>query len=73
MSSNFGQLKPGQEIATFEKHEGWICSITYSPTGDMLASGAIDGTIKLWDISPWSAAKWRNIPANEQMQFKGLF
>ena len=45
-----------QPIATFS-HEARVSSVAYSPTGDMLASGAIDGTIKLWDISPWSATK----------------
>ena len=34
-------------IAIFS-HEARVSSVAYSPTGDMLASGAEDGTVKLW-------------------------
>ena len=36
-------------IAIFS-HEARVSSVAYSPTGDMIASGADDGTIKLWSI-----------------------
>ena len=38
-----------QPIDTFS-HEAGISSVAYSPTGDIIASGADDGTIKLWSI-----------------------
>ena len=36
-----------QPIDTFS-HEVGISSVAYSPTGDMIASGEDDGTVKLW-------------------------
>jgi WD40 repeat protein len=37
--------------ATLEGHTGKIKSISYSPNGQMLASGGKDNTIRLWDTS----------------------
>ena len=36
-------------IAIFS-HEARVSSVAYSPTADMIASGADDGTVKLWSI-----------------------
>ena len=37
--------------ATLTNHTGAVTSIVFSPTGQFLASGSLDGTIILWDVS----------------------
>lgn len=32
-----------------EGHSGWVMSVVYSPDGTRIASGSIDGTMRLWD------------------------
>ena len=38
-------------IATLEGHTGLVTSVSFSPSGKILASGAEDGTIRLWNIA----------------------
>ena len=38
-------------ITTLEGHADVVLSVAYSPDGKTLASGAEDGTIKLWDVA----------------------
>ncbi len=38
-------------ITTLEGHADIVLSVAYSPDGKTLASGAEDGTIKLWDVA----------------------
>jgi WD40 repeat protein len=38
-------------IGTLTGHQGWIQSITFSPDGNTLYSGAEDKIVKIWDIS----------------------
>jgi WD40 repeat protein len=35
----------------FEGHKGDVWSVTYSPDGKQIASGSIDGTVRVWDVS----------------------
>ena len=41
----------GSNTATLSGHTGWVNSVAFSPDGDMLASGAWDCFINLWDVS----------------------
>ncbi|MYI63126.1 MAG: hypothetical protein F4105_16025 [Gemmatimonadetes bacterium] len=35
---------------TLREHTDWVLSVAFSPDGTTLASGAADGTVKLWDV-----------------------
>ena len=40
-----------QHIATLSGHTDGIFSVALSPDGTTLASGSVDGTVKLWDVT----------------------
>lgn len=64
---NIYVIEPGEivlwDLATHEKrmtlrgHVGNIWALAFNADGSLLASGGVDNTIKLWDISPRSASK----------------
>ena len=41
----------GELLHTFTGHNFWVHSVSFSPDGNILASGSEDHTIKLWDVS----------------------
>ena len=40
--------------------------MAFSPDGAILASGALDGTITLWDVSEWAGSSEQEITAGQQ-------
>jgi WD40 repeat protein len=45
----------GRELLTLVGgHTGWLMSLVFSPDGKSLASTSLDGTIRIWSLSPGS-------------------
>jgi WD40 repeat protein len=42
----------GQEVASLEGHRNWIESIAFSPAGALLATGDLNGIVRLWRGAP---------------------
>ncbi|MFC1719117.1 WD40 repeat domain-containing protein, partial [Candidatus Poribacteria bacterium] len=40
-----------QEIATLDEHLGYVYSVSFSPDGELLASGDRFGIVKLWNVA----------------------
>ncbi|ODV88425.1 hypothetical protein CANCADRAFT_33025 [Tortispora caseinolytica NRRL Y-17796] len=40
----------GQQIRRFTEHHGPVYATSFAPNGALLASGSLDGTVKLWDL-----------------------
>ena len=43
----------GQQEAVLRGHTSWLHSVSFSPDGQTLANGSDEGTILLWDMSPY--------------------
>src|SRR5229473_2394690 len=39
-------------VATLEGHAGGVTAIAFSPDGQLLASGSMDHTVRLWNLEP---------------------
>jgi len=44
-------LQPAKKITVLKGHGGWVMAVAFSPSRNAVASGAADGTIRLWDLS----------------------
>ncbi len=53
MSIRLWNITTGGNIHTFWTHPTDILSLSFSPDGKILASGSYDGTILLWDMTPY--------------------
>jgi WD40 repeat protein len=46
----------GQQLLALRGHTGTVRALAFSPDGYRLASAADDGTIKVWDGTPFEEA-----------------
>ena len=53
-------MSTGDKISTFGGQTHSIHSVLFSPDGDTLASGSNDGTILLWDLTPYRGSETPN-------------
>ena len=42
----------GKELLTLVGHTSWVIGIAFSPDGKRLASTSLDGTVKIWSLTP---------------------
>lgn len=53
VSIRLWKVATGENTATFWGHSTDIQDISFSPDGTLLASGSFDGTLLLWDMTPY--------------------
>ena len=53
VSIRLWEVSTGENIATLWSHPTDIQDLAFSPDGALLASGSFDGTILLWDMTPY--------------------
>ncbi len=53
---NLWTLHNGDNVATLIGHEGWVFAAAFSPDGTSLTTGGDDGTLRLWDITPYQSS-----------------
>ncbi len=45
-------------------HRGWVTSVSFDPTGQVLASGGVDGVVRLWNATRGQRHPWRLLQAS---------
>jgi serine/threonine protein kinase len=45
------ESEPALRIALLKGHRGWVTTLIFSPDRDTLASGGVDGAVRLWSFS----------------------
>ncbi|MXZ00177.1 hypothetical protein F4Y93_05835 [Candidatus Poribacteria bacterium] len=56
MAIRLWDVETAENIHTFRGHTTDVQSLDFSPDGTLLASGADDGTILLWDVKPFTGS-----------------
>lgn len=46
-----GPVVDGTKLLAFEGHTDWVFGVAFHPDGSYLASGSLDRTVKLWNVS----------------------
>ncbi len=50
---NLWTTRTGEQLTTLLGHKGWVFTADFSPDGTHLTSGGSDGTLRLWNITPF--------------------
>jgi WD40 repeat protein/predicted XRE-type DNA-binding protein len=51
------QIADSRQILSYKGHINWVHSVTFSPDGQILASGSNDQTVRLWDVNTGQCLK----------------
>lgn len=57
--------KTGQQLKTLTGHRDAVHSATFSPQGDLLATGSQDGTVKIWRLDTMSILRTLAVAAKD--------
>jgi WD40 repeat protein len=44
-------------VRTLRDHAGLVTAVAFSPNGERLASGSMDGTVKIWNTQTWEVER----------------